>query len=58
MQIKYSEVEIIEGDIAVNPPSEESDEIEKKSALRDVGSIWQDRTVPYVISSKFIGMFF
>jgi len=52
-QAGNSSVEVVEVDIAVGPPSTQDDEIEKKSAIRDLGRIWQDRIVPYVISSAF-----
>ena len=52
-------MEIVEGDIALSPPSSsQDDEIEKKSALRNLGYIWQDRKIPYVIDTVFDGMYF
>ena len=56
-QAGSSSVEVVEVDIAVGPPSTQDDEIEKKSAIRDLGRIWQDRIVPYVISSAFNSMY-
>jgi len=48
-------VEIIEGDIAVDPPSEEDNKPVQRDALRDLGKIWQDRKVPYTIHSSIDG---
>ena len=49
-------VEVTEVDIAI-PPPERGNDAEKRSALRDLGKIWQDRKVPYIISPVFDSMY-
>ena len=51
-------IEIIEGDIALDPPSEEDDRPVQRDALRNLGKIWQDRKVPYTIHSSIDGTYF